>query len=412
MAWTDRIREAAYNSPQGTRQTFDFEDVQRSVDKKTAAFDFADADGTYIQDNGHSGRQYPLRVFFWGDDHDLEADAFEALLLERGTGRLEHPRYGVVDVVPFGTITQRDDLKTAANQTIIEVSFWATTGIVYPTGQSDPASDVTDAVSEYNAAAADQFGSVVDTDTAIERVSLKNSFSVLLDAATSTLGGIAAAQDDVRQQFGTIADSIRAGIDDLVAIPSDLAAQAIILLQAPAQSIDAIATRLSTYAGLIDDLIDSDPAEPGYDAREANTYHAAELYASTYVTGSVLSVVNTQFETKSAALAAAEEILDQLAAVTAWRDDNYASLSEIDTGESYQKLLTAAALAAGFLVEISFSLKQERRITLDRARSIIDLAAELYGSVDDKLDFLIQSNSLTGSEILELPRGREIVYYV
>ena len=40
-----------------------------------------------------------------------------------------------------------------------------------------------------------------------------------------------------------------------------------------------------------------------------------------------------------------------------------------------------------------------------------DLDAELYGSVDDRLDFLIESNGLTGSEILELPRGRAIVYY-
>ena len=70
------------------------------------------------------------------------------------------------------------------------------------------------------------------------------------------------------------------------------------------------------------------------------------------------------------------------------------------------------AIAAGFLVEISFTLKQEFRITLDRPRTIIDLAAELYGEVDGQLDFLISSNNLTGSEILDLPRGREIVYYV
>ena len=57
-------------------------------------------------------------------------------------------------------------------------------------------------------------------------------------------------------------------------------------------------------------------------------------------------------------------------------------------------------------------LKQERSITLDRARTIIDLCGELYGSVDDNLDFAINSNGLTGSEILELPRGFDFVYYV
>jgi hypothetical protein len=126
----------------------------------------------------------------------------------------------------------------------------------------------------------------------------------------------------------------------------------------------------------------------------------------------VVSVVNNQFVTKSEALQAAEVVLTQLDDVTAWRDQNFQSLGGVDTGGSYQKLQEAVALTAGFLVEISFSLKQERRIVLDRNRTIVDLAAELYGSVDDQLDFLINSNDLSGSEILELPRGREIVYYV
>jgi hypothetical protein len=126
----------------------------------------------------------------------------------------------------------------------------------------------------------------------------------------------------------------------------------------------------------------------------------------------VVSAVNAQFETKAAALTAAESILGQLSNVEAWREQNYAALAAVDTGEAYQRLQEAVALTAGFLVGISFSLKQERTVVLDRARTIVDLSAELYGSIDDQLDFLISSNSLTGSEILELPEGRRIVYYV
>ena len=131
-----------------------------------------------------------------------------------------------------------------------------------------------------------------------------------------------------------------------------------------------------------------------------------------FQTGSVLSVVNNQFATKTEALEAAETILAQFDALTEWRDDNFTSLGEIDTGTSYQQLLEAVALTAGFLVEISFTLKQERHLILNRNRTIIDLVAELYRSIDDNLDFFITSNNLSGSEILELPAGREIVYYV
>lgn len=414
MAWNDRIREAAYTSPGGTRLTFGYENVRKAVDKKTTGFEFPDADGTFVQDLGHSGRRYPLRIFFWGDDYDQEAEAFEVALLERGTGKLEHPIYGTVDVVPFGTITRRDDLKTGANQAVIEVTFWETIGLIYPAAQTDPASAVLSAVDDYNAAVSEEFNDVTSLDSAVEQATFKNSYQALLDNASSGLQAIADVQDDVRSQFDAIVDSINQGIDILVAQPLTLAFQTTQLIQSPARALANIEARLDAYGNLATSIISGDGAvsTPGNDSSNSNEFHTNDLYASTYVTGSVVSVVNNQFITKTEALQAAEVVLTQLEDVTNWRDENFKSLAEVDTGAAYQKLQEAVALTAGFLVEISFSLKQERSIVLDRNRTTVDLAAELYGSVDDQLDFLINSNDLSGSEILELPKGREIVYYI
>jgi len=414
MSWNDRLREAAYTSPSGERITFTYENVSQQVDKKTTGFTFPDADGTFVQDFGRSGRRYPLRVIFWGNDYDQEAELFEAALLIRGTGKLDHPIYGVIDVVPFGTITRRDDLKTAANQSIIEVTFWETIGLVYPASQNDPASDVLESVEEYNDVAASEFEEVTDIDSAVEQASFKNDYQALLNSAQSGLQTIADVQEDVSKQFNAIVDSVNNGIDILVQQPLTLAFQTTLLIQAPARALTSIRARLNAYRDLATAIISGDGAvvSPGLNSNNSNTFHTNDLYASTYVTGSILSVVNNQFITKTQALEAAEDILDQLSDVTDWRDDNYQSLEEIDTGGAYQKLQEAVALTAGFLVEISFTLKQERRIKLDRNRTIIDLSAEIYNDIDTQLDFLISSNNLTGSEILELPRGREIVYYI
>ena len=406
--WQDRIIEAAYTSPTGVRIAFIYENVTVEVDKRTTGFDFPDADGTYVQDLGHSGRRYPLRVIFSGEDYDLEASAFEAALLERGAGRLEHPMYGTVDVVPFGSITRRDDLKTAGNQAVFEVAFWETVGVVYPTPQEDPSASVISSVDEYNDAAAVEFADIIGLDSATAVATFKNEYSAVLDATKSGLQTIADVQDDVRRQFDAITDSINNGIDILVGQPITLALQTFQMIQAPSRALAAIESRMSGYRGLSRLLTTGE----GTVATTANGFRTKDLYASTYVTGSVLSVVNNQFVIKTEALAAAEEVLAQFDEVNTWRDDNLVALSEIDTGAAYQQLQEAVAVAAGFLVEISFSLKQERRIVLDRARTIIDLTAELYGSVDDQLDFFISSNDLSGSEILELPRGREIVYYI
>jgi prophage DNA circulation protein len=393
-----------------------YEDVSQSVTKQTSGYNFPDASGTYVQDLGHSGRRYPLRVIFWGADHDQEARAFESALLERGAGKLEHPLYGVIDVVPYGDIKTRDRLKTAANQSVLEVTFWATIGLLYPTSQTDPAAEVQAAVEEYTEAAAEEFGAAADLDSAVEQASFTSTYESLLDSAEAGLQAIAEVQDNVARQFNAIVSSINRGIDVLVAQPLTLARQTISMILAPARAAASIKARLSAYANLASALISGDNAvvsPGGYDARPSNQFHTANLFASSYVIGAVVSAINNQFETKPEALAAAEEILAQRDAVVAWQEANYGSLGETDTGAAYQKLQAATTLTAGYLVEISFSLKQERVITLDRDRTVIDLAAEVYGEVDDDvIDFLLASNALVGDEILNLPQGKDIVYYV
>ncbi len=404
MSWLDRLREAAYTSPSGVRVTFHYEDVSRSFNKKTSAFEFPDADGTYVQDNGVTGRRYPLRVFFWGADYDQEAAAFEGALSERGPGLLDHPIYGQVAVVPFGEISRRDDLVSASNQAVVELTFWDTTGVVYPSSQSDPVADVLAALEVYNQASAADFASMTDLDGAVEQSKLRGTVKGLLDNVKSKMAAAAAAQAGVQRQFNAITDSIDTSIDILVGDPLALAFQTSIMIQAPARALSDIRARLDAYRNLAGSIF-------GQDSGDRNQTLTLALNAQGAVSGSALSSVNNQYQTRTEALQTADDVLGQFDDLIAWRDGKYADLGIIDIGSGYQALQSASALLAGYLVQLSFSLRQERRIVLDRNRTIIDLAAELYGSVDDRLDFLIQTNSLTGSEILELPAGRAILYY-
>lgn len=415
MSWNDRIREAAYTSPGGIRQTFGYENVSKTIAKKTAEFNFPDADGTYVQDLGRTSNKFNLRLFFSGGECDLQAEAFEALLLERGTGRLEHPMYGIFDVVPFGDINRRDDLKTAANQTVLEVSFFETTGLIYPSPSTDPGTQVLKTIDEYNEAAAEEFEDTIALDTELQKVTLKEKILSAVAAVKDGLQAVADFQDNVKKQFDAIVASVNGGIDLLIAEPLSLANQMVQLAQAPARALSSIRARLDGYRNLFDDLIGAGDSTDGNDLR------TNDLSASSYVSGQIISAVNTEFTTKTEALNVALELLETLDDLITWRDGQFAIQSAVDTGlndpvvdtgGAFQKISEAVALAAGYLVEISFSLKQEKRVTLDRPRTMIDFVAEVYGSIDENLDFFITSNELTGDEILELPAGREVKYYV
>lgn len=421
MSWEDRVREAAYTSPEGTRLTFEYEDVRTALEKRTTAFNFPGVDGAYVQDNGHGARQFPLRCFFSGPDHDLEANAFESALLERGVGRLEHPMYGAHDVVPFGSIERRDDLKTSSNQTIIEVSFWRTLGAVYPEAQADPGADVMDALEAFDTASAEQFAASTDLATTGAQEATKATFRTFLDDVTASLSEAAAATDSARRALRDQARAINQSLDVLIGQPLQLARQSVNLVRAPASAASGIRTRLEGYANLAARIVASLPGRP-WDALGTgalprrtravrNDFHSSDLFVLAAVSGSVQAAVDTQYTTRPAAITAADAVLSQFDAAVAWRDQGFGVLADVDTGGAYQALRQAAALVAGHLVRISFSLVPERSVILDRDRTIIDLAAELYGRVDDRLDLIINTNGLTGSEILELPQGRRIVYY-
>jgi hypothetical protein len=409
MAWSDRIKEAAYTSPSGFRLAFMFADVSRSIDKNGTAYSFPDANGTYIQDMGTSGRRFPMRLYFNGANCDLEAEAFEAALLEVGTGRLEHPVYGSRDVVPMGEITRRDDLVTGANQVIIEATLWETIGVVYPSNQGNLPGDTAAAVAAFNAAQAAEFAANANLGGALARAQFGAKYSAFVNKAADTLRTVADTQANVAKQFDGAVKSINRGVDVLVSQPLTLAFQTSIMLQAPARALSALGDRFAAYANLARSIFTPNAGPPV----ENNELRGRDLFASGSVAGSVVSVLNNEYRTRPEAFAAAETVLNIFAEVVAWRDATFQASDVIDTGDAHQALENAVALAAGYLVALSFGLRFERRIVLDRARSVVDLCAELYGTTwETILDEFINTNELTGDEILELPRGRSIVYYV
>lgn len=384
MAWDDRIKPAAYTSPGGARVSFAYEDLSRSFDKKTTGFDFPTGVGTYVQDNGRTGYKYPIVAYFSGADCDTEATDFEDALAEPGIGKLDHPVYGTVDVVPYGAVSRRDALKTAANQSVVEVTFWQTIPLAYPIAQNDPASEVLTAAM----AAGDSLAGI--------KVSDFQKFKTAMTRAATTVGNTIARVQSLKASAESYVRDIISQLELGTSGIRGAVLSMVDLINLPTSIKSSFKSKLATYKTLLASV------------KSAGDYPTTKVVSGAVVIATVATAVEAEFETMPEATEAANDILEIMRDVEEW----VGSQPEVDDGESYRPLLTATSLAAGHLVQISFSLKKERRITLDRARTIIDLCAELYGEVDEKLDFLINSNHLSGSDILELQAGREIKYYV
>lgn len=326
MTWQTRTRDAAYVSPSGARFTFAFLRADREFDKNTTAFNFPGVPGTYIQDLESTDDRYPMRAIFWGDNHDLQATAFLNALRETGKGRLEHPRDGLVTVVPFGKIKTREDLVRDANQTIIEVEFWETTIILFPTGTTDPGSNVLGAVGETLTALSSVFAETIDIVSAVNRASIRNRFGTSVGVVRSILGTITSVDPDAFREFNTVADSIISDLDALIFIPEVLADQLNVLTQIPAKSTATIGAKFDGYTALTEQFTSFDNPDDRLRST-VNDFRNDELFSVSSLSGLISSSINTTFSTRSEAVTAAVEITDQFKIVNEWREVNYAGLA-------------------------------------------------------------------------------------
>lgn len=431
--WASRIRPGVYTSPSGKQIAFHYEGVSREIDLRRAVFEFSGVDGVYIQQHGIGARRYPLRCYFTGKTCDLEATAFEEALCETGVGHLGHPLYSSFDVIPMGTIRRTDNLVGELNQSVVEIEFWPSLPAVYPTLEKHPQNELTDAWQTLALALAQGYADNVTLDTLVKQSAMKSTMRRGLDQIRGATRSVTRSTAAIERQFIDLQTTINLGLDDYLLTPQVLAEQVLDLFWLPAQVVGDLQNQLDAFGALAESVMTSPAGDPASHLlpsavlgervdRFTNDFYAADFLVVASVGASVRACIGHEFATRPEALRAAATVVEQYDAVVTWRDTGYAAISSLgvrhfDHGGAIQALMRAVLLCAGQLVRASFTLYPEIRITLDRPRTILDLAAQLFAKelkgapVDSKLDELIQTNDLSGDEILELPTGREIVYY-
>jgi len=134
--------------------------------------------------------------------------------------------------------------------------------------------------------------------------------------------------------------------------------------------------------------------------------------ASSSAGGYVLSSSNSGAASREAAVEAASKIIEMLESMAVFSDSKTGQDVFVDANAaSYIALNTLVYQSAQLIMNASFSLPMQRTFTLDRDRQVIELCAELYGTVDCLDDFII-SNNFNIDEIELLPMGTRVTHYV
>ncbi len=272
MSYVTRLSKAEYTPSGGAAISFLYEDVDKVTSKKTVLLDAIDG-SQIVQELLTPRDQYPLKIIFAGVDHDLQAQAFTQALAQPGNGLLNHPRYGLLEVLPVGDIKQQEKLVKGAGQTIVNVTFVEAS--TPATQQSS--SSLAGLSSVQQQAIASSFNSNVNVTNSYEQVSFENSVAYYVNLA----------QDYLSNTSETIANSqqaIASAAGPAVNIAGSLSA----LFSSASNEVDSLASYIDLLLSAetltsYDNTAKNDNATRLAFAQAAHLAHLEKAAAAAYV---------------------------------------------------------------------------------------------------------------------------------
>ena len=405
MSYLDRLRTARYTSPSGSKFTFHFNDLKRAGSKKAGVHELPQQDEADVQDLGNTAIRFAIDAYFTGADYDQTADSFWDALSERGPAKLLHPRWGDLQVLPL-TFVQNEAFVDGMRRASFGIEFIRVSDIQYPTTIVHAEAAIADSLDTAEESTGAAYGAQFDPESAADSAAAKGSLLDSLDDFSEGISGIIAEVESVSEEINRRVRDFENAMDQLILTPMLLAQSLVQLYRTPGRAAVRITRKIDGYGTMLQNLV-------SYVAPETKSQAATRtLQAAAILAGMAESTLTGDLASRSEAVSACEALWAALAAAIELIESvegsvpGYAAPADIMAW-----IRDILARAAAMLLEKSFSLKAERRISLEGDRTPLDLVYELYGDIEH-LDEFIDQNRLQGDEIFLIPRGREVAYYV
>jgi prophage DNA circulation protein len=394
---------------------------ERSFTKKLGQFNPPRFQGTIVQDLGVTGDLYPLTVYFEGPFHQTEVNDFYKALKEPGQWEVIHPVKGplILQLIDCTEVIAPID---SLNVTELRLQWIVPANLQRIISPLELLSALIDAVA--NAIAdAQALLQTIKTDLYAGITAVSNALNQISKLQDNFLADVAALNNLANDAFQTAKTSFNAalaefGIDN--SSTDDMSSAMVAIALAPAEGQTDFNNIFSFYSDLNDSLVSvaiEDISESGY-----NNAISVEFGMTTTLIALAQMVVNAEFASRSEVIAAIENLTTIFNTTVENIENVQENFSDLDIDfqyfsqtETYTSLINLYTLCLQYLFAQFYSLSIEKTITLKRARSPLEITVTEYGTLgenDSNYDLFLQSNNLTGDDILLLPEGSEVVIYV
>jgi hypothetical protein len=430
MTWQNRLRPTIkFVSPEGNEFEAFWQQSDHTVDKKLGIFEYPLVRGTVVQDLEASSDRYSIPFGFDGADNDQEAFRFILACRERGQWSVTHPTEGFLGL-QLVSITKLDRPVAEGNITRFNSEWIEPIDETTLQTAAELAGLVGNRYFDLNASSADQFVKNIRSQTTSEIFAIQQAVKRVTNAVDKVLTPISSASDSIFAAQLSIQRGIQETFDAVIFEPLSLVGQIQNLIQLPARAIQDIRSRLDAYGDLAAELFGMTPDQPTNSAKNVTAVQELSLVA---IVGSNAEIVTTGpqrpvvpvtggLQSRAQAVEFALDLRNRLVGIVDVLDESQILFEDSDIDEQYfsqtdtfNTSVQLTSFGQRYLLSSAYNLNVERRFTLTKPKTPLQIVGEEYGTWGDNdnlIDAFIDANSLQGTEILLLPAGREVVVYV
>lgn len=422
MSWESELKdEIKLTSPNFGIFTALWKGDSRNSEKKLGIFGPPKFQGEIVQDLDTKSTRYSINFFFEGFFNNSEAeDFFEAWSSEPGQWEVIHPVKGPLILQPV-SCTEIINPVESGNITEFNTEWIVPANITRLISPDELAASIlTSAINAIGDALLVLQQLKADLYSAVQSaINIMNKAAGFMD---NILGAIASTDALITELY----ESSRAALDNALAAygignpeTDDMGTAMSNSMSAPVNVSDDFVQRFESYSEVSTEILTLAPT--GVTKDDYNAIVSMEFTVTTALIAIAQIVATSTFETRADVVSAMENLTDTFETVTAALEEIQSAFSGLgldlqyfSQSQNYTSLVNLFTLAMRYLINQFYNLKSEKRFTLKKPRSPLEITVTEYGELGENdlfYDLFLTSNKLSGNDILILPAGREVVIY-
>jgi hypothetical protein len=401
MSWQDNIENIVFSitTGDGLNYTPKWKNATKEVEYNASVFEFVNVDGSLVIRQKPKGRRFELEFYFDGENSIIQGNNFEISARDSRIWTVKHPIYGDFKCQPLNLKQDNSIL----NVSKFNVSVVETITDKYPDYTPVIEDEIIEQIAVTNENQAQALADSKELD--------KNELTENVTALDTALSKIIKSSEDLKAFKNLVSDSV-IEIQNVSSTGLSILRSMQALINYPATIVQTIESRFNAFEEAFDNLANSFTTNKNqFEAIAGSLIAAMQLASSTNI--------GSEYETRTKVLLQQNRLiekyneyitfLDSLQTERADSDDSY-----IPNYSGISSLNVLVNLSISNLFEIAFNAKQEREYTLLEDSNVVLLTHKFYGldKNDVNLDKFISSNNIGLNELLNIRKGRKVIYYV